>query len=458
MKVNIRAKEKDFLKKVSKLILTTTAIFSISNAQAQTREEYEEYVRKQREKYNQSVQQQRESYDKYVLKTIEEYKAYEAKVQAEYEAYTKKVKAKWGDKEDVQSTDKKWVEYNEDLTERSIVDFEDGTVRVEVLIDDEATSKSIDDKLVESINNLIKSKGKTTNYESEYIAKEPISQKPILEGLIDLDKIKEAKDPVIAAAIAASKKTPAKTQPVKEPVKAQPAKTQPAKEPVKPQPAKEPIKEKVKEYVEQAKQVIETRYNDKGKEVKVASVKLDLVDGYVPKRASEFGSIITKYSNKYSIKEPLIYAIIEQESSFNPSAISNDPSYGLMQIVPTTGGRDAYNYVYKKDNIPSPSFLYNPDNNIHIGTAYLSILKTRSFAKITDPDCQMLCMIAAYNCGAGNVSRAIIGNTNLPKAIPHINEMSYDKLYSKFSTSLPKTTQDYVHRVTRNMKKYSGGK
>lgn len=153
--------------------------------------------------------------------------------------------------------------------------------------------------------------------------------------------------------------------------------------------------------------------------------------------------------------QPLIYAIIEQESSFNPAAQSWVPAYGLMQLVPKSGGRDAYRYVHKKDVIPTAEFLFDPERNIELGTGYLKLLMSTTFSKVADNDCRMLCAIAAYNTGAGNVSRAIIGNTNISKAIPEINKMSYQQLFNHLKRHLPHAeTQDYIQKVTDRMQKY----
>ena len=55
-------------------------------------------------------------------------------------------------------------------------------------------------------------------------------------------------------------------------------------------------------------------------------------------------------------------------------ARSHIPAYGLMQIVPKTAGIDAYQYLYNKKRLLSSSYLYNSENNIEIGSAYLHIL------------------------------------------------------------------------------------
>ena len=187
----------------------------------------------------------------------------------------------------------------------------------------------------------------------------------------------------------------------------------------------------------------------------VVKITMELVEDHIPKRAEQFKEMISNHSSKYAVDEPLIYAIMEQESAFNPMAKSWVPAYGLMQLVPKSGGRDAYRYVHKTDAIPSAEFLFDPDNNIQLGTGYLKLLMSTTFKKVNDAKCRMLCAIAAYNTGAGNVSRALNGTTNISKAIPLINEMTYDQLFSHLKQSLPHDeTKDYIQKVTSKMQKY----
>jgi soluble lytic murein transglycosylase-like protein len=190
-------------------------------------------------------------------------------------------------------------------------------------------------------------------------------------------------------------------------------------------------------------------------EKEVVKITMELVEDHLPKRAQQFSAIVNKHTSTYSMDAPLIYAVMEQESAFNPMAQSWVPAYGLMQLVPKSGGRDAYRYVYKVDQIPSPDFLFDPDNNVQLGTGYLKLLMSSTFAKVKDVRCRMLCAIAAYNTGAGNVSRAINGTTNISKAIPTINSMTYDQLFEYLKANLPHAeTKDYIQKVTSKMEKY----
>lgn len=64
-------------------------------------------------------------------------------------------------------------------------------------------------------------------------------------------------------------------------------------------------------------------------------------------------------------------------------------------------------------------------------------------------------MIAGYNTGAGNVSRAFTGNTNLNKALPLINGYGYNQLYNHLTTKLgTEEARNYVSGVTQRREKY----
>ena len=60
----------------------------------------------------------------------------------------------------------------------------------------------------------------------------------------------------------------------------------------------------------------------------------DKVNDYTyPIRYKEY---VDKYSRQYNVDRALIYAIIKNESDFNPYAESNAQAKGLMQIMDTS--------------------------------------------------------------------------------------------------------------------------
>lgn len=348
-------------------------------------------------------------YDKKKQEIFSEYDKRQARIMAEYNEFCNRIMKKWGDTSMIESTRKKWVEYSHNEDSRTIVDFEEGTVKVEVLRspseDDGETPKRIE----EALGDLMASKGKSPGFESEVIPQEDLSDTPVLEDQIDLSDYPEAID----------------------------------------DPA-----DLVKEIVgkeEKEKRTVQTEDGHK----EVIAISLKLVPDHILRRAEKFKDIIHRHAVRFSVNEPLIYAIIEQESFFNPAARSHVPAYGLMQIVPKSGGLDANRYVHNRDVIPSASYLYDPDNNIELGTGYLKKQMEVYFKGVTDPSCRMLCAIAAYNTGQGNVYYALTGKRTKSNAIIKINSMKYDQLYTHLKRNLPHNeTRDYIEKVTTKIKKY----
>ena len=100
----------------------------------------------------------------------------------------------------------------------------------------------------------------------------------------------------------------------------------------------------------------------------------------------------------YRMEPAWIAAIIEAESSCRPDAVSRSGALGLMQLMPSSGARDAYRLVYGKDVSPSAALLRDPQANIRLGVAYLSGLH-QHFLNIGSAEARLLLAVASYNCG-----------------------------------------------------------
>lgn len=101
-------------------------------------------------------------------------------------------------------------------------------------------------------------------------------------------------------------------------------------------------------------------------------------------KADPYEQAIRTAAQKYGVKHELVKAVITVESCFKKRARGSSGEKGLMQLMPATAQRF---------NLKSG---YNPWQNIHAGTKYLSYLLERY-------DGDLSRTVAAYNAGEGNI-------------------------------------------------------
>lgn len=438
-------------------------------------------------------------FEDYSQQAREEYEHFEAQARAEYEQYVASVKQVWGGDSIIENTRTEWVEYSNDYTSRSIVDFDNGCITLETAIDEIGDDAYAAERLTQAVEQLLNSRGSTHPYQMSAELADIVSDEPILDGIVDLSAYQLAFGEINAAPkqkVRAAPPSPVvkgkelnlpisdrKNQRVssdetmaqkrlqgkntssigKEREEARQQARQKAK-------ARSMIKARIggtstevniadaaSAIVAQSSKTRKKIKGGDGKERTVIQIEMPMATDYLDERAARYRHLVSEFSQKFQIEEPLIYAVIEQESRFNPQATSHIPAYGLMQLVPSSGGCDAFTYVKKlsKPQCPQPSYLYVPRNNIELGTAYLRILMNR-FASVVDPDCRRLCVIAAYNTGEGNVSHSFIGKRATAKSIAsHINALNYSQLYDHLTTRLSTSeARNYVSGVSKRREKY----
>lgn len=109
----------------------------------------------------------------------------------------------------------------------------------------------------------------------------------------------------------------------------------------------------------------------------------------------KYSSSVEKYAEKYELDPYLVYALIKQESKFDPYATSSANARGLMQVQDETAEFCAKRMKIK---ITLPDDLYQPDTNIQIGCYYLKHL-------LSQYNGDLKTAVTAYNGGPGNVEK-----------------------------------------------------
>jgi membrane-bound lytic murein transglycosylase C len=168
------------------------------------------------------------------------------------------------------------------------------------------------------------------------------------------------------------------------------------------------------------------------------------------KLAPRFLPIVNKYAEKTGVDPSLIFGIIYTESRFNPYAVSTAQAYGMMQLVPKSGGIEAYRRAKGEQVAPTKEYLMDPENNIELGATYIQMLLFDHWMKgVGNLPSREYCAISAYNTGPGNLAKAFTGTSSrLGEAQSKANGMQAHELFDFLRANLPyQETRDYLHRV-----------
>ncbi|ADU64890.1 Lytic transglycosylase catalytic [Desulfurispirillum indicum S5] len=318
-------------------------------------------------------------------------------VRQQFRQLADRLRAKWGDERIASPTE--YVKYTDDYNTRAIVNFETGSIRVETIASD--NPRTVLEKAIITTLLTPEDPGKVDLLSDRAVE---VGSQPFLYNLV-LDH---------------------EGQPIRWEWRAQ----------------------------QYASYLIQTAYQqDRSQSLVRHFVSFAMVDGYQSNQQRHYQEYVSTNSQRFGIRQPLIYAIMEAESSFNPHAMSHIPAYGLMQIVPTTAGRDSHELIYGQPGTPTKEYLFVPGNNVRMGVAYLSILNDRYLARVTHPQSREYCVIAGYNTGSGNVLRAF--DSDRSRAFDRINALSPQQVYHHLVQHLPyQETRDYMRKVTTFERKY----
>lgn len=354
-------------------------------------------------------------FDTFKDETMTEFETYKKIIDEEFSAYKKEIAKYWSTIE--VSTNTKWVEYLNDYQVRKIVDFENKTIKIDIIGGSPSDIKPVlKDLLKEDKGNAFRRDPVAFNTENKLRKELPdlktdkITDEPVISGLFsDKDKLTDKE-----------------------------------------------VNDLADKLIDDAQK--STGINDKtGKHVATAVINLP-ADTY-QNAARKVKPHVVQYSEKFRLDPSLVMSVIYNESRFNPLAKSYVPAYGLMQIVPKSAGIDAIQFLEGKKRVLAPSYLYNSENNVKIGTAYLHILYYRYFKSVKNEESRLYCSIAAYNTGAGNVAYAFNKNNggrySINSAVPVINSMSPKQVYEHLRFNLRyEEARKYIVNVSNKMKDY----
>ena len=380
------------------------------------------------------------------IKVTNKYDDSEKKLREKREKFKKAVEKKWDTYEE--STSKSYVSYSKDLSSRTIVDFDKGEVTIELIVDEEDPKNDSYDSNSDLDLRLFTTKLKLS---SKFLSINPRLLNVLMMLVFQEDEDSNNDDSVNSSFTKRLSKLLKEKGDDGEPILKDQLVDASGK-------AVETVGNTLgiaKDLISDKTKKVRMHFAKDGKKRTIISIKIPLSDNHMEKRRERYKELIEIEARRFNIPTEIALAIAETESAFNPKAKSHVPAYGLMQLVPKTGARDAYQWIYKKDKFISGRYLYKPRNNVELGCAYLSMIRHHYFSAIRDDELAYICAIPAYNTGVGNVSKALINKTNIREASKKANKMNKDELYDKLYSDLSsKEAKNYLKKVWKRKENY----
>lgn len=189
--------------------------------------------------------------------------------------------------------------------------------------------------------------------------------------------------------------------------------------------------------------------------LKFTVVHIPLGDNKLPMNVEKYRDWVEDYATRFKVSEDLIFAIMEVESAFNPQAVSKSNALGLMQLKAETAGRDVYKYVDGKQGQPRRAELFDAQNNIRMGTAYIGLLKHEYLQGVHNLENKEMLSISSYNGGISKTLK-LFGKT--PEiAMMRVNKLLPNEVYRTLRYEHPSDeARLYLDKVLEAKNRYRG--
>lgn len=185
----------------------------------------------------------------------------------------------------------------------------------------------------------------------------------------------------------------------------------------------------------------------------ITSVSFALTSNHTQIRQLRYQAQIAQAASHYKIDKNVITAMIQVDSLFNPYALNSNGRIGLMQISSSIGEdvfRQQKQYPFK----PQPNWLFNTSNNVDIGVSYLALLDKQYLKEIKNPRSRYYAMLASYIAGPQNMLQTF--SKNKKEAFSIINDLSSYEVYQSFTNALARRDiKNYVSTVNSHFRRLS---
>jgi membrane-bound lytic murein transglycosylase C len=183
-------------------------------------------------------------------------------------------------------------------------------------------------------------------------------------------------------------------------------------------------------------------------------VHIPITKRHLPNPVQKYQHWVQAYADRFNVSQDIVFAIMEVESAFNPKAVSKSEALGLMQVQAHTAGKDVYELVDRKPGMPGRAELFDPQNNIRMGVAYLGLLNHDYLKNVSNPKSKEMLAISSYNGGLSTVLR-LFGDTP-EKALAHINRLHPQQVYRTLRYDHPSDeTRNYIDKVMHAKNRYT---